>query len=288
MQSVPVHIWVTSRQRSNAMQGKPVQLSATALASNGGDKLHQIVLLVEPKEASRMDRAIRDGKGMRFTKYEPDVSGEGIGRFFKGIGRKIKKAFTSKTGRAVTGVLADVGKKIAPMVVQGAVTGLTAYAGAPGAAPITGQIAGQATKSLVGGRVRAQRPQMIVAGSGFGSVLKSAAKSVAKKAAPVLIKEGLSRAGVPGPLAGLAAGVAADQIKGAGLRKPRGRKPMAMVMASASSEFMPSHAVVKKPQSFRPTSSTLINGIAEAPANRYSVLGKGITNYGRGITNYGR
>lgn len=103
-----VDIQLTTRQRSNLMKNKPVQLSHQQLKGERADAVHTMTLPLTKKGMTRMNRAMKTSKGFRINPKE-HLGGD----IFSDIGKSVKKGVSDvgnslkNTGKSVSSGLEE-------------------------------------------------------------------------------------------------------------------------------------------------------------------------------------
>lgn len=124
-----VNIQLTTRQKSNMMKGKPIQLSHQQLMGEKADAVHTMSIPLTKKGMTRMNRAMKTGKGFRINPKE-HLGGD----IFSDIGKSVKKGATQ-----VGDALKNTGKSVS--------SGLTEFANIVDENDIGGKI--ESVKSVV-------------------------------------------------------------------------------------------------------------------------------------------
>ena len=81
-----VNFQLTTRQKSNLMKNKPIQLSHQQLRGEKSDAVHTMSLPITKKGMTRMNKAIKEGKGFRINP-RVHIGGD----IFSDIGKSVKK-----------------------------------------------------------------------------------------------------------------------------------------------------------------------------------------------------
>lgn len=81
-----VNFHLTARQKANLAKNKPVQLSHQQLTGQKADAIHQMSLPMTKKGFTKMEKAIKQGKGFRINPAE-HLGGD----IFSSIGKSLKK-----------------------------------------------------------------------------------------------------------------------------------------------------------------------------------------------------
>lgn len=123
-----VNFHLTARQKANLAKGKPVQLSHQQLTGQKADAIHQMSLPMTKKGFTKMEKAIKQGKGFRINPSEY-LGGD----IFSSIGNKIKKSANDvgdtlkKSGKTISSGITTVSDVIKEEDVGGMVEDVKKY-----------------------------------------------------------------------------------------------------------------------------------------------------------------